>query len=131
MTALLCAKLSWRLDGAASHASHGAPFFTRVRARTAGKLAPQKQLCDILVEQRSPYAGGSGGEEMQLQLPFWQRLLLTIAAMLVASGIAGLLWRSIFNFSLPSYAAGIVGGLAALPCWELLKRFRPSQDASR
>ena len=64
---------------------------------------------------------------MQLQLPFWQRLLLTIAAMLVASGIAGLLWRSIFNFSLPSYAAGIVGGLAALPCWELLRRIRPSK----
>jgi hypothetical protein len=68
---------------------------------------------------------------MQLQLPFWQRLLLTIAAMLVTSWIAGLLWRSIFSFSLPSYAAGIIGGLTALPCWELLKRFRPSQGASR
>jgi|307.fasta_scaffold1886696_1 hypothetical protein len=68
---------------------------------------------------------------MQLQLPLWQRLLLTIAAMLVASWIAGLLWRSIFSFSLPSYAAGMVGGLAGLPCWELLKRFRPSQGASR
>jgi hypothetical protein len=66
---------------------------------------------------------------MQLQLPFWQRLLLTIAAMLVASWIAGALWRSIFSFSLPSYAAGIVGGLTALPCWELLKRFWPSKSS--
>ena len=64
---------------------------------------------------------------MQLQLVFWQRLLLTIVAMLAASWIAGLLWRYIFSFPLPSYAAGIIGGLAALPCWELLKRIRPKQ----
>jgi hypothetical protein len=31
---------------------------------------------------------------MQLRLPFWQRLLLTIAAMLLASWIAGLITRS-------------------------------------
>jgi hypothetical protein len=66
---------------------------------------------------------------MQLRLPFWQRLLLTIAAMLLASWIAGLVCRSIFSFTLPSSAAGLVGGLAALPCWEFLKRIRPSQGA--
>jgi uncharacterized membrane protein len=42
--------------------------------------------------------------------------------MLAASWIAGLLWNSVFNVSL-------IGGLAALPCWELLKRFRPKQGA--
>ena len=62
---------------------------------------------------------------MRIRLPFWQRLLLTIVAMLAASWIVGWLWRSIFSFPLPSYAAGIVGGLAALPCWEFLKRIRP------
>jgi len=29
--------------------------------------------------------------------------------------------------TLPSFIAGMIGGLAALPCWELLKRFRPKQ----
>jgi len=58
-------------------------------------------------------------------LPIWQRLLLTIAAMLAASWFAGLLWNSVFSVSLPSLIAGMIGGLAALPCWELLKRIRP------
>jgi len=43
MTALLRAKLSWRLDGAASHAPHRAPFS---RARTAGNFALRRcYLC--------------------------------------------------------------------------------------
>jgi Na+/glutamate symporter len=67
------------------------------------------------------------GVKMKLMLPFWQRLLLTIAAMLATSWIAGFLWSSIFSFVLPSYVAGMIGGLAALPCWELLKRIRPKQ----
>jgi Na+/glutamate symporter len=64
---------------------------------------------------------------MHPMLPIWQRLLLTIVAMLAASWIAGLLWNSVFSVSLPSFVAGMIGGLAALPCWELLKRFRPTQ----
>ncbi len=55
-------------------------------------------------------------------MPFWQRLVVTVIAMLAVSFIAGLLWQSIFNIGLPSYAAGIVGGLTALPLWEFLKR---------
>jgi len=66
---------------------------------------------------------------MHRLLPFWQRLLLTIVAMFAASWIVGLLWRSIFSLQLPSYLAGMAGGLAALPCWELLKRIRPSKGA--
>ena len=62
-------------------------------------------------------------------LPIWQRLLLTIATMLAASWIAGLLWNAVFSVSLPSHIAGMIGGLAALPCWELLKRFRSKHDA--
>lgn len=64
---------------------------------------------------------------MSLFLPFWQRLLLTVAAMLATSWIAGLIWHAIFNFPLPSYVGGVVGGLAALPLWEFLKRIRPGE----
>lgn len=59
-------------------------------------------------------------------LPFWQRLLITIVAMLVASYVAGLVWESLLNFTLPSYVAGLAGGLSALPIWDFLKRVRPS-----
>lgn len=55
-------------------------------------------------------------------MPFWQRLVITLVAMLAASFIAGLVWRGIFDVGLPSYLAGIVGGLTALPLWEFLKR---------
>jgi hypothetical protein len=62
-------------------------------------------------------------------LPLWQRLLATIVAMLVTSYVAGLAWQAVFNFALPSYAAGLVGGLAALPVWDFLKRVRPSKGS--
>jgi hypothetical protein len=64
---------------------------------------------------------------MRVLLPFWQRLLITIAAMLLASWVVGLAWQAVFNVGLPSYLAGLVGGLAALPIWDFLKRIRPSQ----
>ena len=63
---------------------------------------------------------------MRLVLPFWLRLLLTIVVMLVTSYLAGLLWQRIMGLPLPSYAAGAIGGLAALPAWDFLKRIRPS-----
>ena len=63
-------------------------------------------------------------------MPFWQRISITIVAMLAASFILGVFWRSIFNIPLPSYLAGIVGGLTALPIWEFLKRIK-SRDKKR
>lgn len=51
----------------------------------------------------------------------WQRLLITLAAMLGASLVASLLWRSVFEPAMPGYLAGVVGGLAALATWELLR----------
>jgi hypothetical protein len=63
---------------------------------------------------------------MSLYLPFWQRLLGTIAVMLVASYLVGLIWQSLLGFSIPSYVAGMIGGLAALPIWEFFKRVGPS-----
>ena len=55
----------------------------------------------------------------------WQRLIITIATMLVVSFVAGLIWRNVFNVALPSYLGGVIGGLAALPVWEFLKRVTP------
>jgi len=55
-------------------------------------------------------------------MPLWQRLLITIAAMLIVSIAAGQIWRSLFDFDLPVYLGGVIGGLVALPVWELLKR---------
>jgi hypothetical protein len=63
---------------------------------------------------------------MVLLLPFWQRLLITISVMLATSYVAGLAWGAILNVSFPNYLAGLVGGLAALPVWDFLKRIRPS-----
>ena len=50
---------------------------------------------------------------------------MTVVAMGVVSLVAGYIWWQMFGFELPSYLAGMVGGLTALPVWEFLKRFRP------
>lgn len=55
----------------------------------------------------------------------WQRLIVTLVAMVVTSLVVGYIWWQIFGFELPSYLAGVVGGLTAVPVWELLKRIRP------
>ncbi len=63
---------------------------------------------------------------MKLTLPMWQRLLITLVAMLIVSYLIGMIWQSLFAIALPSYIAGVIGGLTALPVWEFLKRIRPS-----
>jgi len=55
-------------------------------------------------------------------MKLWQKLLITIIAMLIASFAAGRIWLLAFDVVIPSYFAGMVGGLAALPVWELLQR---------
>jgi Na+/glutamate symporter len=62
---------------------------------------------------------------MEKRLPLWQRLVITVVVMLAASYIVGLVWEAIFGFVLPSYVAGLVGGLSAIPVWDLLQRIRP------
>jgi glucose-6-phosphate-specific signal transduction histidine kinase len=62
---------------------------------------------------------------MEVNMVFWQRLLIAVIAMLAASFIAGIIWRSTFNMLMPSYLAGFIGGLTALPVWEILKRIKP------
>jgi hypothetical protein len=58
-------------------------------------------------------------------MPFWQRLIITLVAMIAASFVAGLIWEALLRIALPSYLGGVIGGLAALPVWELLKRIGP------
>ena len=58
-------------------------------------------------------------------MAFWKRLLITILAMLAASFVLSYIWKSTFNTLMPGYLGGIIGGLVALPVWELLKRFSP------
>lgn len=57
-------------------------------------------------------------------MKLWHRLLITLVAMLLASYVAGRLWLAAFDVTLPSYLAGLVGGMTALPVWELLRYFR-------
>ena len=58
-------------------------------------------------------------------MPLWQRMLVTLIAMALASLVIGLIWQQIFGFQLPSYLGGVVGGLTAVPVWEFLKPVRP------
>jgi hypothetical protein len=58
-------------------------------------------------------------------VPLWLRLLITLAIMLLASFLVGLLWRWVFTADIPSYLSGAIGGLTAVPTWEFLKRTLP------
>jgi hypothetical protein len=57
-------------------------------------------------------------------MPLWQRLLVTVAVMLLTSFLVGLVWHWAFNAEIPSYLSGAVGGFSAVPTWEFLKRIR-------
>jgi hypothetical protein len=63
----------------------------------------------------------------RMPMPLWQRLLITLAVMLLASYLVGLLWQWIFTSEIPSYLSGAVGGISAVPTWEFLRRIRPKQ----
>jgi hypothetical protein len=56
-------------------------------------------------------------------MKFWQKSLVVLAAMLIVSFAAGRIWMSVFDFPLPAYLAGLIGGLTAIPVWELMRYF--------
>lgn len=60
-------------------------------------------------------------------MPLWQRLAITVVTIAAVSLLAGLVWDWLFGLGLPSYVAGVIGGLAALPMWEFLKRVGPAK----
>ena len=55
-------------------------------------------------------------------MPLWQRMLITLATMLLTSFAVGLLWRWMFNTDMPSYLSGVIGGITAVVVWEFMKR---------
>jgi len=63
-------------------------------------------------------------------MPFWQKLVITVVAMLATSFVVGLIWANLLGFALPSYVAGMIGGLTALPVWEFLRRVGPKDPKS-
>ncbi len=57
-------------------------------------------------------------------MPLWQRLVITIVAMLIAGFVAGLIWRIVFDAAIPGYLAGMIGSLTAIPIWEQVKKIK-------
>jgi len=55
-------------------------------------------------------------------MPFWQRSLILLVAVMAVSFIVGILWHSVFGFNLPTYVSGVIGGLSAVLIWDLLKK---------
>jgi hypothetical protein len=64
---------------------------------------------------------------MESKMPLWLRILLTLVAVVLVGFLAGLGWMALFNREMPAYLSGLLGGLAAMPVWELMKRvaFKP------
>ena len=60
-------------------------------------------------------------------MPFWQRSLVLLAAVMGVSFIVGIIWHYLFGVYLPSYVSGVVGGLSAVLIWDLLKKAKPNQ----
>ena len=40
----------------------------------------------------------------------------------------GVLWSKLFSAQIPSYIAGLVGGVVAIPVWEILEKFKPTPE---
>lgn len=73
----------------------------------------RRPLCqDALVRLRN-----TGMQTMKI----WHKIVITLIAMLIASYFVGRLWLMSFDFVIPSHLAGVIGGLAAIPIWELLR----------
>ena len=58
-------------------------------------------------------------------MPLWQRLLITLAVMLVASYLVGLLWQWMFTADIPSYLSCAFGGGSAVATLVFLRRNLP------
>jgi len=63
-------------------------------------------------------------------MPFWQRSLILVAAMMVVSFLFGLLWYQLFGLNLPGFVSGVIAGLTAVPIWDLLKKVKPKDTST-
>jgi hypothetical protein len=57
-------------------------------------------------------------------MPFWLRVILTVAAMLIASSIASRIWFWAVHSDIPGYLSGAIGGITAVLLWEVLRGWR-------
>lgn len=60
-----------------------------------------------------------------VDMTFWQRCLILLVAVIGVSLIFSVIFNSLFGVSPPAYAAGVIGGLTAVPLWDVLKRVKP------
>jgi hypothetical protein len=61
-------------------------------------------------------------------MPFWQRFIILLIAILTVGFVVDLLSHYVFGFVLPAYVTGVIGGLTAVPLWDLLKRIKPKKN---
>lgn len=64
-------------------------------------------------------------------MSIWARIGVTIVLMVLFSFLAGLLWGKFFSNQIPSYISGFVGGLTAVPVWEILEKFKAKPTAKQ
>ena len=64
-------------------------------------------------------------------MPFWQRALVTLIAILVVSWAVVAALEALLSIRLPGYLAGVIGGLAGVPVWELLQRVQPKDGGGK
>jgi uncharacterized membrane protein YhdT len=58
-------------------------------------------------------------------MPFWHRAGITLLVIVVASWVVVTLIEAMIGWRLPGYLAGVVGGVAGVPAWEMLRRVQP------
>ncbi|MEJ2133811.1 MAG: hypothetical protein P8X86_01050 [Desulfofustis sp.] len=61
-------------------------------------------------------------------MSIWARIAVTIILMVLFSFLAGVVWSSMFSTPIPSYISGFVGGIVAIPVWEILEKFKTKPD---
>jgi hypothetical protein len=67
------------------------------------------------------------GETMSI----WARIAVTIILMVLISFLAGIVWSNLFSSQIPSYISGLIGGLVAVPAWEILERFKAAPEKKK
>ena len=61
----------------------------------------------------------------------WVRLAITVAVMVLVSFLAAWLWNSLLGVNIPSYISGLIGGLIAIPVWEILQKFKQEPHSKK
>lgn len=64
-------------------------------------------------------------------MSIWARIAVTIVLMVLISFLAGVLWSSVFSAEIPSYISGLIGGVVAIPVWEILQKFKAKPEMKK